>query len=260
MDNQDYGVHLMALARPGFQFTGWTGTRQTTRNPITVHLTSDHDLSAVFNSVSTHSATASLLAGEVASDGTLLAHAQFSYPVTNALSHLVWNFALPAGWKVETAFGLGQPKVSDGAVHIGTDNGPSLPTTLNPVQFNVVLRVPEGATGSQVLSSSVSYQVSNSPTHKTTQPNPITVETALQPPVSLTLLNDSTPDLLRLDVTGRPGETLTIQSLDSVQNTPRFTWSFLKVITLTNTSQAGSGRVLLHATDPQRFYRAVRIE
>jgi len=260
MDNQDYGVHLMALARPGFQFMGWTGTHQTTRNPITVHLTSDHDLSAVFTSVSTNSATASLLAGEVSSDGTLLAHAQFSYPLTNALSHLVWNFALPAGWKVEAAFGLGQPKVSDGAVHVGADNGPSLPTTQNPLQFNIVLRVPEGATGSQVLSSSVSYQVSNSPTHKTAQPNSITVETTFQPPVSLTLLNDSAPDLLRLDVAGRPGETVTVQSMDAIQNTPRLNWSFFKVVTLTNASQAGSGRVLLPATDPQRFYRAVRIQ
>lgn len=258
-DNQDYGVHLMAVPHPGFQFVGWNGVQRSNANPVTVHLNEDRDVAAIFAPVPVHTVTARLLAGPISSTGTLLLHAQFSYPTTNSLRHLVWNVVLPADWRLEGVYGLGQPRLSNELIHIGGDNGPALPTDLNPVQFNIRLRVPASLPSSPVLSGVVSYQLADSPRHFQTETPPVAVQGGFEAPVNLRMPPNATTGRLAVEVSGNPGEVLTLQVTDAIAAASTPVWNFLKLVTLTDTTPAPF-RLEIPANESQRFYRAVRIE
>ncbi|MCL4181287.1 MAG: hypothetical protein KJ072_26550 [Verrucomicrobia bacterium] len=253
-ENFGWRVRMRAMAFPGYQFAGWSGDFTGTRNPTTFIVHEPRRIVAHF--VPTGMAvSATHQAESCASPGTATIHAQFSYPPGEQLEQLEWKPALPTGWTLLTAVGLGGPRVEgDALVFEG-------PLGHNPVQFNLRVAVPSGEIGLKTIAGEAIYSLKGEAQSavQTIDARALTVQPSTAARLELAL--DSAAGHPRLRVEGVVGKTYSIEQTIALwpPSGPPQLWAFLGDITLTNTSEIFIDPFPL-ATVGGIYYRASIVE
>jgi hypothetical protein len=258
-DNSGWRIKLRALAYPGYQFVGWSGDLSSMRNPITLVMNGPKSIRANFSRV-----FGSYIATQAAdcyySPGPLVLHGQVSYPIGQQMQSLQWRPALPEGWQLVAASGLGHPEIQKGDILF------TGPLGYNPIQFNMIIDVPGGQTGPKLIQGEIKYcieGVTNAISRPATGPasfSQLILPWEESPAAQLWFDATMTQPLLR--IRGIVGKTYTIQLspgfYPDTSSSP-FWWS-LTDLTLTNSIQSWLDESSSFTNRSTGFYRAILIQ
>jgi hypothetical protein len=243
-------VYLLAVPFTGYQFSGWSGSASGFRNPLSITVNERKEITALFTPVPLNSFTASQMTDSYFAGGTLVVNCQASYPMERKLLALNWHPVLPPGWTLISAIGVGQPAVVDGTVVVS-----GTPMKSNPVHFNLLIQVPEGAFGPQEIRAEITYTLDGltNPISDSPVPNPLVVLDQASPSASLSA--HRSPDFPTLEIRGRPGQAYFMQRADSPSSGA---WRSLGLVTLKGPTQTWIDTQPA-TNQPSQFYRAVNL-
>jgi hypothetical protein len=250
--NTNYWVYLLGVPLTGYQFNGWSGSATGSRNPMVIQMNVNKEIAALFTPVPLHSFTATHMADNYLSPGNLVVNCQASYPIDRRLLSLNWRPILPAGWTLISATGMDNPVTIDGAVVVT-----GAPVENNPVQFNLLIQVPNGELGSQEIRGEITYTLDGmtEPTTDIPTPNPLVILGQESPAPVLTVRQPS--GLPALEIRGGPGQAYVLEQTSYLS--PSNYWQWLGVVALTNTTQTWLDTQAA-TNQPMRFYRVRRFQ
>ncbi|MFM1941083.1 MAG: hypothetical protein RI897_65 [Verrucomicrobiota bacterium] len=257
-ENGGVRMRIHAIAFPGYRFAGWVGDTRNSANPLAFIITAPRRHHAVFEWIGS-GVTATHSADAYTSPGTVVLHCQFNYGQGDQLDELIWHPELPDGWALVGAHGLGDPTLDGSSVVFPG------PLGFNPLQFNLVVKVPTGQSGNRAISGTVEYTLFG---ETVPQVKPIESQAGSQ----ALILTESPSTAARLELSasggspsltlhGAPGKTYAIEQVSELTADPPFNrlWWFTTDVTLTNSIQTVTDPTPILAF-PHTFYRATALE
>jgi hypothetical protein len=258
-NNKGYRVELRALTNPGYQFIGWAGDINSTRNPIKLIMNQPARIQANFARRLVNGYGATVSGDGYYSPGQIFLSGEISYPVAEQIGSLRLRPILPLGWTLIGVSGLGTPQVQQSEVVFTSHLGH------NPIQFNLRINVPAAEFGPKEIRGQVEFEIVGM-TNAIIRPvygltgSYLRLLAEPSPAASVRLeLVDQHPSVT---IEGMAGKTYTVQQLLALYpqgELSHFWWSMAD-LTLTNSIQTWSDSGISTTNLGTSFYRAILIQ